>query len=92
MSRNKEDAGKFEAKSLYLDFIFLKSKEKKLLEENADLKKRLEQHESRSKAKPAERIVEAEKPLVKGRRIRKTKTEIVRDFECTVGGCGKAYG
>ena len=81
-----------EAKMLYLDFIFLKSAEKKLIEENAELQKRLAAYERVEKPQEAVACVEMTSCAAKPKRIRKTKEEVARDFSCAIGGCDKAYG
>lgn len=45
MLETKDESQRNETKSLFLDFIFLKSKEKKLLDENENLKKKIEMYE-----------------------------------------------
>lgn len=88
---NQNDADK-QSKMMYLDFVFLKSKERKLMEENAALKKRLEKRQVQAGANQNSSKVYDDKNGIKAKRIRKTKDEVVRDFKCSVQSCGKAYG
>ena len=89
-----DDTEKAKSRSLYLDFMYLKSKEKKLLEENESLKKRLEIYNlpqvDVDTAVEIEEEVQSE--ITIKRRKRRTKAEIDRMFACVVEGCDKAYG
>ena len=74
-------------KSLFLDFIYLKSKEKQLLEENDRLKAKIEVFEGRKDSGDY-----IDNLQYKKKRKRRTKHEVSRNFRCMVQNCVKAYG
>ena len=90
---SKKDKHIHDSRALYLDFIFLKSKERKLLEENEYLKKRLELLKYNIPIQKTSKHAENDfLDHTKKRRIRRKKSEIERLYNCKIGDCKKAYG
>lgn len=80
----KEHNQNEEASKLFFSNVILTSKIKKLTETNRELKEKIEKLELAKLNKPA--VVEKKK------RKRRTKTEIVRTFQCSIENCQKSYG
>lgn len=84
---------KIEARALYLDFIFLKSKERILVEENDRLKLQLEAYEKQHHISTKHESVNDENSDCRyRRRRRRSKEEVERMYVCLAENCGKAYG
>lgn len=63
----------------------MKAKEKKLSEDNKELKKQIEFYEKGN-------FLEEKQDKLKKKRKRRKTHEILRNFKCMIPGCIKAYG